>query len=400
LEQLLSSDPPQAEFQRQVHNLLLNAEGAYWKLYQAYGNLYTYEELLRLAHKAWWITQFHDSAGRLGPQELFPIRAQYEEFRGDRLKAVAGVLEAERNLRGIMGILVEDGTRLVPVTAPTLARYTPNWEAAQEDALELRPELVLARENVKKAKFNLEIQKNFTRSDLRFVGQYTPGSGTSLDGHGTLTDDLGQVRPNNASLASGSFNKWTVGLTLNVPPGPRLESAALRSARLDLAQASYVLENLEQKAQRTLALHYQKLSEWYRRIEIASAERKGYAESVKSYWEQYRVGTSNGGKERLHDLVLSLLQYQRSMGLAQLKEYEAIAEYNNTLARFEWAKGSIMPHDNVQIADGPLPQGVQVRASEVEAERTQALLRKLKPTPLMQPGMLAGHRDFDALRAD
>jgi len=395
----LSFDQARAEFQRQIHNLLLNTEGGYWKLYQAYGNLYTYEEVLRLAHKAWWITQENYAAGRLGPQELAPIRAQYEEFRGERLKAVAGVLEAERNLRGIMGILAEDGTRLVPVTPPKLERYIPSWQAAQTDALELRPELILARQNVKNAQFNLEIQKNFMRPDLRFVGQYTPtGYGTSLDGRGTLIDGLGQVRTNNAfaSLAGNSFDNWSVGLTLNVPLGYRLESAALRSARLGLAQSYFFLEDQEQKAQRTLTLHYQKLNEWYRRIEIARAERQGYAEAVKSYWELYRVGTSKGGQQRLYDLVLSLLQYQRSMALAQLKEYEAITEYNNTLARFEWAKGSIMQHDNVQIAEGPMPQGVLIRAVENERQRTDALIvnerERPRATPVGQPGLLAGDR--------
>jgi outer membrane protein TolC len=390
----LSFDQSRAEFQRQIHNLLLSTESAYWKLYQAYGNLYTYEEVLRLAHKSWWITQANYNAGRLGPQELQPIRGQYEEFRGERLKALGSVLEAERNLRGIMGIPTEDGTRLIPVSEPTLARYQPNWQAAQADTLELRPELVMARQNIKNAQFNLEIQKNFMRPDLRLIGQYTPtGYGTTLDGRGTLTDGLGQVRTSNAfaSLGGASFNNWTVGLTFNVPLGYRLEASALRSARLGLAQSYYFLEDQEQKAQRTLTKQYQKLSEWYDRIEIARAERTAYAESVKSYWELYRLGTTKGGQQRLYDLVLSLLQYQRSMSLAQLKEYEAITEYNNTLARFEWAKGSIMAHANVQIAEGPLPQSVQIRSVENERQRTQAFIINERPagTPFGRPGLLA-----------
>jgi outer membrane protein TolC len=391
----LTFDANRAEFQRQIHALLLNTEAAYWKLYQAYGNLYAYEQVLRLAHKSWWLTYENFKAGRLGPQEYYPVLAQYEEFRGERIKALGGILEAERNLRGIMGIQVEDGYRLVPVTAPTLARYLPNWQAAEEDALDLRPELVMARQNIKNAQFNLEIQKNFMRPDLRLVGQYTPvGFGTTLDGRGTLVDGTGQTRTSNAfaSLGGGSFNNWTVGLTFNVPLGYRLESAALRSARLALAQGYYFLEDQEQKAQRTLAKHYQKIPEWYHRIEIARDEREGYADSVKSYWEAYKLGVSTTkAGQTLTALLLSLIQYQRSMALAQLKEYEAITEYNNTLARFEWAKGTIMQHDNVQIAEGPLPHCVQIRAVENERQRTRALVLNERPaaTPVSHPAMLA-----------
>ena len=58
--------------------------------------------------------------------------------------------------------------------------------------------------------------------------------------------------------------------------------AALRSARLGLAQAYYSLEEQEQRVQRTVTKQYQKLNEWHRRIEIAGAERQAYAKSVES----------------------------------------------------------------------------------------------------------------------
>jgi hypothetical protein len=395
----LTSDLPRAEFQRMANALLLNTECAYWKLYQAYGYLYTYEELLRQAHKAWSLARDSRTAGGLGPQELCPVRAQYEEFRSERLKAIVGVYEAERNLRGIMDLPPEDGKRLVPVTAPTLTRYTPNWQAAEEDALTLRPELILAREKVKNAQANLDIYKNVMSPDLRLVGQYTPLSpGTTLDGRGTVADGLHVGSNAFASLAGGSLNTRTEPVPLKVP-GYRPESAALRSARLGLAQAYYHLEDQEQRAQRTLTKHYQKLGEWHHRMEIVSAEREGFADSVKSCWELYRVHGSKGGEKTLGSLVLSLLQYQRSMALAQLKEYEAIAEYNNTLGRFDWARGKSTSRHNVTIREG-LPKEAQVRAAEVEQRRTRALLRKLGPSPLTQPGILAGPKDLPALKVD
>ncbi len=55
---------------------------------------------------------------------LAQVKGQYEEFRGERTNSLAAVLEAERNLRRIIGLKLEDGTRLVPITAPTLAHYS------------------------------------------------------------------------------------------------------------------------------------------------------------------------------------------------------------------------------------------------------------------------------------
>ena len=48
-------DSQRADFERNVNNMVLQVEAAYWKLYQAYGNLYSYEELLRLVHKGWMV---------------------------------------------------------------------------------------------------------------------------------------------------------------------------------------------------------------------------------------------------------------------------------------------------------------------------------------------------------
>jgi hypothetical protein len=59
--------------------------------------------------------------------------------RGDARQArLAGAVPG-----GERGLPVEDGFRLVPITAPTLSPYQPNWEASVNDALQYRPELVL-----------------------------------------------------------------------------------------------------------------------------------------------------------------------------------------------------------------------------------------------------------------
>jgi outer membrane protein TolC len=378
-------DASKAEFERNLNGLVLNVEVAYWRLYQAYGRLYAYEEVLRIAHKAWIINQAKYTAGTVGPAVYHPIRAQYEEFRGERVSALGAVLEAERNLRGLMGLPMEDGRRLVPVTAPTLAPYQPNWDAAIQDALFQRPELSLARDNLRLAQYNLQVAKNFLKPDLRFTGYYQPiGFGTRLDGDGTFVDGAATQRPSNAfrSLSSGDFNNWSMGLTLSVPIGFRFENAAVRASRLALAQSYYLLKDQEDRATRSLTQQYQKLAEWYRLIETRRAERKAYAEAVEARFREFAAG-----KTTVADF---LLDSQRRLATAQVKEYEAISEYNNTLARFEWAKGNILKHNNVVISEGQLPAGTGVRAVEHERERTQATVLRERPLPFLQPGRMVG----------
>ena len=109
------------------------------------------------------------------------------------------------------------------------------------------------------------------------------------------------------------------------------------------------------------------------------SERLAYQESVKARFSEFAAG-----KTTIADF---LLDAQRRLAAAQLKEYEAITEYNNSLARFEWAKGTILKFNNIHIAEGPLPQCAQVRAVEHERERSQAIVLRERADPLCSPAV-------------
>ena len=145
----LRFDQQRAEFERNVNYMLLNVEYAYWNLYGAYFTLYSREQGLRYALVSWQVNTTRHKAGRIPIQDLEQTRAQYELFRAQRFTALGQVLDAERQLRGLMGLPIEDGKRLVPNDAPTLSAFKPDWPTALNNALTLRPELVLARQDIK-----------------------------------------------------------------------------------------------------------------------------------------------------------------------------------------------------------------------------------------------------------
>lgn len=384
-----------AEFERRIHNLLINAEVSYWRLYQAYGRLYSFEEVMRIAHRAWLTNHAKFVAGTIGPANYYPIRGQYEEFRGERMAALGNVLEVERNLRGILGLPVEDGTRLVPIDSPTLAPYQPNWDASVQMALMQKPELALARENLRANQFTLVSQKNFLKPDLRFTGRYSPvGFGNELSGNGQFNTAPNVGRTDNAlrSLAGGDFADWNLGLTLSMPLGFRMEHAAVRFARLQLAQSYYLLQDAEQRTIRALSREYQKMNEWYSLIEARRAERKAYADSVEARFREFAVG-----KTTVADF---LLEAQRRLATAQVKEYEAIAEYNISLASFEYRKGNILKHNNVVIAEGNLPVCAEVRAVDHEQERAKAHILRERPSPIQTPARMTGQTNGLPLRLE
>src|SRR5262249_55587619 len=81
---------------------------------------------------------------------------------------------------------------------------------------------------------------------------------------------------------------------------------------------------------------------------------------------------------------------QRVWADALRDEFNAIYQYNSSIATYEYAKGTILTHDNVVISEGPLPHCAQVRAVEHERERTKALVLLERAQPVNH-GAFEGH---------
>ncbi len=380
----LRFDQQRAEFERNVHILLVNVEVAYWNLYGSYWNLYSREQALRQSFEAWKINKERYEAGRIPIQDLAQTRGQYESFRAQRIEALAQVLENERALRLLTWLPVEDGTQIIPIDTPTLTPYQPDWHTALQEALALRPELIIARDDVKFRQLDLINQKNLLLPDLRLTTNYgINGIGLELDG--------GRNNPDNAlaSLASGNFADWNIGLRMEVPLGFRDAHAAVRAAKLNLARSWGVLQDQEKRAEQFLALQYANIVRYYQVVGAQRAQREAAAMQLDARFKEFLNGRGT---------LDFLLEAQRVWADALRDEFNAIVQYNNSLITFEFAKGSIMQHDNVVIAEGLLPHCAQVRAVDHEHERSKAVVLKERANPICPPtGSYNGHTLMGAL---
>jgi outer membrane protein TolC len=392
----LRFDQQRAEFERNVNFMLLNVEYAYWNLYGAYYTLFSREQGLRYALVSWQVNKTRFDAGRIAIQDLEQTRAQYELFRAQRITAMGRVLDNERQLRGLLGLPIEDGTRIVPTDTPTLAAVQPDWASAENEALALRPELILARQDLKFRQLDLINQNNLLKPDLRFFATYdVNGIGTRLDGTATrfggfTTDPTTGAQvpvtlPGNAlgSLADNTFNNWTLGLRLDVPIGFRDAHAAVRTAQLNLKRSYFQLKDQEEKASRFLALQYRSVIQYFEEMQAQRAQREANARQLEARFKRFQVGA----REETIDV---LLEAQRNWADALASEYTAIVNYNNSLVGFQFAKGTIMPYDSVNISEGPLPQCVQVRAAEHFRERNLALKLRERADPAVYQFEITG----------
>jgi outer membrane protein TolC len=358
-------DEQRMDFERAVNFMLANVETAYWNLYGAFVSLYSSEQALRQAYTAWKINKAKYDAGAIPITQYAQTRGQYEQFRGDRLTALGAVLEAERTLRGLLGLPQEDGKRIVPVDTPTVSQYTPDWDKALDECLNLRPELILTRTDLKQKQLELLREKNGLLPDFHLGANYNiNGAGGTLDGDG-ISGANGLTNNALRSLASDHFNDFTVGFYGSMPLGFRAQNAAVRAAKLRLAQSWLQLRDQEQRAQRYLVAQYRAVIQDYDVIQARHQQREAFADQVEARFKEFVAGKTTAD---------FLLQAQRDWANAVSVEYQAIVEYNNALVRYHFAKGTLLQFDGVQISEGNLPQCVQVRAVENERQRAQAIV--------------------------
>jgi outer membrane protein TolC len=371
----LRFDQSRAQFESQVNQMLLNVETAYWNLYGSYWTVYSREQGLRFAYESFKLTQAKYEGGRAKAADFYESLGQYEQFRAQRIEAINTLLENERQLRLLVGLEAEDGTRLMPSDSPTLSPYRPDWQQAEQDALAKRPELSLARQEIKAAQMRLLLAKNQIMPDLRLTATYDfNGLGTRLDGSQTPTPGDNGFRDINAfrNLSEGNFSNWAVGLRFSMPLGYRLGYTQIRQAQLQLSQTIETLVEQEAKAKLYLGNFYRRLSTNYKLIQANRAAREASGQQLRARFEEYRAG-----KETLE----FLLRAQREWADALANEYRSVVDYNNALIGFEFAKGTIQQHNNVHIAEGPVPQCAAVRARDHEEAKTAALVLRERAIP-------------------
>ncbi len=307
------------ETERNLNQILLNIETAYWNLYGSYYQLYSREQGLRFAYETWKITEAQYKVGRVSRAAVAQAEGQYDLFRSQRLAALDTVLDNERQLRAMLGMKIKDGTRLVPSDAPTLVEKKPDWKEGRRSAMTKRPELQMARQDVKLASFETAI-----------------------------TEGLAEVIP----LGDG-----------------------VRQAKLQLARANLVLQDQELKTDRYLNLWYRRISSAYFQIKAAKAQREAFGTQLQIRYELYRAGANEPGTGNPVTLNL-LLEAQRFWVEALATEYQAIVTYNNALAGWEFAKGDIMKHAHVRLTDEAPDEDNMIRAVDREHKRTRQHVRQ------------------------
>lgn len=323
----------QHEFQTQLQKILLDLKNAYWQLYGAERDLQTRREALAAAEK--FLRGEHEKL-RHGESDVASVaqaEAQTEQFRIDHLQAYRRRLDAERELRRLMGLPPADNRRLVTSSQPQIEIPEIDWGDSVRRATALRPELAAQQAVVQAAQWEQMQRCNELLPNVSLVGRYAPQG---------LGNNFGRSL---SSLSSGQFADWSMGVRYSHVFGRRAARAVAQRAELAVAREQAKLRNLEFEVVHQLQQAYQQLRTAEENLRLQGSLRDAAEKQLRA-----REALHKHGGYATTDL---LLRARSAHADAVRDQWLAIGALNQALARWQYALGEILTTD-VQLAS---PEG-------------------------------------------
>lgn len=388
-----NTDISLADFELGMRNLISDIENAYWDLYFAYRDLAAKIKARNGAYELWKNQEAQVASGEKPNTEVLQAEEQYFLFAtqvensifgqlndGTRtnngsssgtFRGSPGIRTAERRLRLLTGLDINDGNLLLPSDRPIESGVVFDWNQAKSDALNQRTELRRQRWVVKREQLNLLANRQQLRPSLDLIGRYrVRGFGNDLFGDDGFDPNIApgpgdSAQDGTSALATffnGDLQEWEVGADLNIPIGYRREHAAIRNSELSLIRETKILREQEREVIFGLS---NAMGELQRTESLLDLNTRRLEASNKQFRNIQELLTE---EETTIDLVL---ESQRRVIDAEISFHRAQVELTLAIKAIHFEKGTGLNYHNILLAEKGWSQ------SEVD----QALQREQAATP-------------------
>ena len=392
-----NTDISLADFELGIRDLVSDIENAYWDLYFAYRDLSVKIEARNNAYELWKKQEAQAASGEKPSTEVLQAEEQYFLFATQVQNAIFGQLNdgtrtnngsssgtfrgnpgvrtAERRLRLLTGLSINDGNLLLPSDMPIESGVVFDWEQAKLDALNERTELRRQRWVVKREQLNLLANRQQLRPSLDLVGRYRfRGFGNDLFGSQGFDASVAPGPNSNqdgsdalATFFNGDLQEWEIGADVNIPLGYRREHAAIRNSELGLMREAKILHEQEREIIYGLS---NAIGELQRAESLLDLNTKRLNASNKQFKD---ILVLLKEEETTIDLVL---ESQRRVIDAEINFHRSQIELTLAIKAIHFEKGTGLDYHNVLLAEKGWSQ------TEVD----QAILQERAATPPLNYG--------------
>ena len=360
-----------AEFEIGVRDFVSNVENSYWDLYFSYRDLNSKIAARDAALETWRRIHALFVAGRKGGEAQNEAQAREQYFRfeeevqnaltgrlleptrnfngsgGGTFRGTGGVQVAERRLRLLMGLAVNDGRLIRPSEEPITANIVFDWQQIVAECLSRRGELRRQQWEVKRRELELIASRNFLLPSLDVVGLYRwRGFGDDL----ISSNRGGKPRFDNAyqDLTTGDFQEWQAGVEMNMPIGFRRAHAGVHNAEFQLARSRALLYEQEREVIHDAGNALANVERASTVMQTAFDRNTAAQQRLDAMLAAYK---DNITPEQL----FLILDAQRRLAETMSAFYRTQVEYALAIKNLHFAKGTLLEYSGVVLSEGPWP---------------------------------------------
>ncbi len=325
-----------ADFESSLQRRVTEIIGAYLNLTYALGEVDAQREVLKYSSTLVQQNQRRQTEGLLDVVEVRRAEAALAESEQQYLDAQNRALQQQNKVLRLSTsrLDLDAPVLLIPVEGlepPKLP--TATYRDMVGIALKERSEYAAAKFDVETEKARLAYAKNQTLPQLDVIGSYAL-RGLAGDGAEAITQ-----------ATNMKHHEWFAGFQLSVPIGNSRALGNRDRARAMMEQAESKVKQVEANISLQIINSLNNCRSGFAQIQKAMAGRKFAEETRYAETRRLEEGQTN---------TLSVLETQRDLRRALLRELSAQLEYQRSLVLLDAAEGTLLEKHNI-IVEKPQP---------------------------------------------
>lgn len=361
------------QFRQTIVNTVAIVKGYYYELLFAIDNLAAAQTNLELAKKLLDENEIRVKVGTMAPLDVISAQSEVAAREEGVILAENALAEAEDDLK--RAIFPQNdpamwSTRVNPTDHPTAEPMPVNIEAAVQNALQNRTDVVAARKSLERADYNLQYARNRLLPQLDIVGTY---GGSGAGGTELIRDELGgpviDTIPGGygdalAEVFGRDFPTWTVGFNVSYAIPNRSAKANAASAQLSKEQTLASFRRLELQVAAEVRTAGRGVESGFKRVASTQAARRLAAERLDAEEKKFAAGMSTN---------FLVTQAQRDLATAAVNELRAVADYRKSVINYQRVQEAGVSGSGVVavLSGGSSGQAGQAVSSSAAAASTQ-----------------------------
>ena len=329
-------------FREQVTTTIVQVENAYWDFVAAQQGIAAAERARDAAQRLVADTQVRMELGTAAMIDLASAQSAEAGSERDLVVAQTNFQVQEEQLKSIIS-KQEDGPLVSAIVVPTDAlpdptlRPVPDLQSALASAMDKRPELDVANENLKNQDISVRYTRNGLLPTLNAFGLYAGAglTGDTLAATNGLATSLSQV-------FGATYPEYAAGVSATVPLRNRSAQADNVRARLERAQLDVEAQRERQRIDLEVRQAVIGLIQGRAQVEAAHEALNLAQLTADKEREKLTLGVSNA-----YDVVLR----EHDLLAARVADVVAAATYAKALVEFDRATGQTLEQNGIALGD-------------------------------------------------